>query len=145
MTRLPIVGFPCDRRSLGKHPFHLVGEKYLTAVRDGSQALPLLIPVMEPPLAVPPVLDSIDGLLFTGSPSNVAPKHYGGPPPREGVLQDEHRDATSLPLLKGAQLLLQSIERRLQGRLSRVLAAAFARELQCLIQPCLLGERLDLR
>jgi putative glutamine amidotransferase len=57
---------------------------------------------MEPPLAVPPVLDSIDGLLFTGSPSNVAPKHYGGPPPREGVLQDEHRDATSLPLLKGA-------------------------------------------
>jgi putative glutamine amidotransferase len=47
-------------------------------------------------------LDSIDGLLFTGSPSNVAPKQYGGPAPREGVLQDEHRDATALPLLKGA-------------------------------------------
>ena len=102
MTRLPIVGFPCDRRSLGKHPYHLVGEKYLTAVREGSQALPLLIPVLEPPLAVPALLDSIDGLLFTGSPSNIAPKHYGGTPPREGVLQDEHRDATSLPLLKGA-------------------------------------------
>ena len=102
MTRLPIVGFPCDRRSLGKHPYHLVGEKYLTAVREGSQALPLLIPVLEPPLEVPALLDSIDGLLFTGSPSNVAPKLYGGPPPREGVLQDEHRDATSLPLLKGA-------------------------------------------
>ena len=39
MARLPVVGFPCDRRSLGKHPFHLVGEKYLTAVREGSQAL----------------------------------------------------------------------------------------------------------
>jgi len=102
MARLPIVGFPCDRRSLGKHPFHLVGEKYLTAVREGSQALPLLIPVLEPPLAVPALLDSIDGLLFTGSPSNVAPKHYGGPAPRECVLQDEHRDATTLPLLKGA-------------------------------------------
>jgi len=51
---------------------------------------------------VPALLDSIDGLLFTGSPSNVAPKHYGGPAPREGVLQDEHRDATTLPLLKGA-------------------------------------------
>jgi len=102
MARLPIVGFPCDRRSLGKHPYHLVGEKYLTAVREGSQALPLLIPVLEPPLDVPALLDSIDGLLFTGSPSNVAPKHYGGPAPREGVLQDEHRDATALPLLKGA-------------------------------------------
>jgi putative glutamine amidotransferase len=79
-----------------------VGEKYLTAVREGSQALPLLIPVLEPPLDVAALLDSIDGLLFTGSPSNVAPKHYGGPSPREGVLQDEYRDATALPLLKGA-------------------------------------------
>jgi len=102
MTRLPIVGFPCDRRSLGKHPFHLVGEKYLTAVREGSRAIPLLIPVLDPPLDVATLLDGIDGLLFTGSPSNVAPKLYGGPAPREGVLQDEHRDATALPLLKGA-------------------------------------------
>ncbi len=40
MTRLPVVGFPCDRRLLGKHPFHLVGEKYITAIREGSGALP---------------------------------------------------------------------------------------------------------
>lgn len=102
MTCLPIVGFPCDRRLLAKHPYHLVGEKYLNAVREGSQALPLLIPVLDPPLPVDELLDSIDGLLFTGSPSNIAPKHYGGTPPREGVLQDEHRDATALPLLKAA-------------------------------------------
>ncbi len=102
MTRPPIVGFPCDRRLLGKHPYHLVGEKYVTAVRDGSDALPLLIPVLEPPLAASDILRSIDGLLFTGSPSNVAPKHYGGPAPRTGVLQDEHRDATALPLLRAA-------------------------------------------
>ena len=102
MTRTPIVGFPCDRRLLGKHPYHLVGEKYVTAVREGSSALPLLIPVLEPPLAAGDLLRSIDGLLFTGSPSNVSPKHYGGPLPRAGVLQDEHRDATALPLLKAA-------------------------------------------
>src|SRR5512140_1321974 len=100
MMRSPIVGVPCDRRLLGKHPFHLVGEKYITAVRDGSGALPLLIPVLDPPLPVDELLHSIDGLLFTGSPSNVAPKHYGGSAPREGVMQDEHRDTTSLPLLK---------------------------------------------
>lgn len=102
MTRLPVVGFPCDRRLLGKHPFHLVGEKYITAVREGSGALPLLIPVLDPPLAVDELLHSIDGLLFTGSPSNVAPRHYGGRAAREGVMQDEHRDATSLPLLNAA-------------------------------------------
>ena len=76
MTRTPIVGFLCDRRLLGKHPYHLVGEKYVTAVRDGSGALPLLIPVLEPPLAPADLLSSIDGLLFTGSPSNVSPKRF---------------------------------------------------------------------
>jgi putative glutamine amidotransferase len=37
---------------------------------------------------------------LTGSPSNVAPNLYGGPAPREGVLQDVRRDATTLPLIK---------------------------------------------
>jgi len=32
----------------------------------------------------------------------VSPKHYGEPLPRAGVMQDEHRDATALPLLKAA-------------------------------------------
>ena len=102
MTRTPIVGVPCDRRLLGKHPYHLAGEKYVAAVREGSGALPLLIPALDPPLSTADLLDSIDGLLFTGSPSNIAPRHYGGPAPREGVVQDEHRDATTLPLLKAA-------------------------------------------
>jgi putative glutamine amidotransferase len=87
---------------MGKHPYDLVGEKYVAAVREGSGALPLLIPSLDPPLSTADLLDSIDGLLFTGSPSNIAPRHYGGPAPREGVLQDEHRDATALPLLKVA-------------------------------------------
>ena len=100
--RLPVVGFSCDRRLVGKHPFHMVGEKYIDAVRDGAGALPLLIPVLEPAIAAQDILAAVDGLLFTGSPSNVAPKLYGGVPPREGVLQDEHRDATAIPLLKAA-------------------------------------------
>ncbi len=100
--RLPVVGFPCDRRLLGQHPFHVVGEKYIVAVRDGAGALPLLIPVLEPPIAPEEILGAVDGLLFTGSPSNVAPKQYGGAAPRPGVLQDEHRDATALPLLRAA-------------------------------------------
>jgi putative glutamine amidotransferase len=87
---------------IGPHPFHVVGEKYITAVREGSNALPLLIPVLEPALAPEEVLGAVDGLLFTGSPSNVAPKLYGGAAPRPGVLQDAFRDATTLPLLNAA-------------------------------------------
>jgi putative glutamine amidotransferase len=100
--RTPTVGFPCDHRPVGKHPFQMVGEKYILAVRDGAGAVPLLIPVLDPPISTHDILASVDGLLFTGALSNVAPKHYGGTPPREGVLQDERRDATSLPLLEAA-------------------------------------------
>lgn len=97
-----IVGIPCDHRKLGAHPFHVAGEKYILAVRDGCHAVPLLVPVLDPPIPADEIVASVDALLFTGSPSNVAPKHYGGPAPREGVLQDERRDATALALLRAA-------------------------------------------
>jgi putative glutamine amidotransferase len=97
-----IVGIPCDHRMIGAHPFHMVGEKYITAVRDGARALPMLIPVLDPPIAVSDVIAGVSGLLFTGSPSNVSPTYYGGPAPRAGVLQDEKRDATTIPLLQAA-------------------------------------------
>lgn len=100
--KVPIVGIPCDHRMIGPHPFHAVGEKYIVAVRDGAAALPVLLPVLESPIAVEEVLDTVDGIFLTGSPSNVAPKRYGGPAPRDGVLQDERRDATTLPLIQHA-------------------------------------------
>jgi putative glutamine amidotransferase len=103
MTRKPkkpIVGIPCDHRMIGPHPFHAVGEKYIVAVRDGANAIPLLIPVLERPIDIDEILDTVDGVLLTGSPSNVAPDLYGGAAPRDGVLQDARRDATTLPLIK---------------------------------------------
>jgi putative glutamine amidotransferase len=87
---------------VGHHPFHVAGEKYIAAVRDGANATPLLVPVLSPAIAAEEILSVADGLFFTGSPSNVSPKLYGGATPREGVLQDEHRDATTMPLLKAA-------------------------------------------
>lgn len=102
-TRLPVVGIVCDRKRVGDHAFHMVGEKYIDAVRDGSGALPFLIPVLSPPLQAHEILASVDGLLFTGSTSNVAPHNYGGTPPRRHTLLDEARDATALPLLRAAE------------------------------------------
>jgi putative glutamine amidotransferase len=100
--RPPVVGIPSDHRMVGKHPFHMAGEKYIRAVRESTGAVTLLIPSLPTPIPPEEILASVDGLLFTGSPSNVSPRHYGGPASREGVLQDENRDATTLPLLKAA-------------------------------------------
>lgn len=100
--RPPVVGIPCDHRMMGLHPFHMAGEKYIRAIRESTGAVVLLIPSLADAVPAEEILAAVDGLFFTGSPSNIAPRHYSGSPAREGVLQDEHRDATTLPLLRAA-------------------------------------------
>ena len=40
----PLIGIPADRRMVGHHPFHMVGEKYARAILEAAAAVPLLIP-----------------------------------------------------------------------------------------------------
>jgi len=98
----PLIGLPADRRILGLQPFHAVGEKYARAVLDAADGLPLLIPSLAEELRLDEVVERLDGLLFTGSLSNVEPHHYEGPPSRPGTLHDPARDATTLPLIRKA-------------------------------------------
>jgi len=98
-TRKPVIGIPADRRLLGNHYFHCVGEKYIRAVAEGAQAVPVLIPSLGDTLKVRELLADFDGILLTGSASNVEPHHYSGPPSDPGTLHDAARDATTLPLI----------------------------------------------
>jgi putative glutamine amidotransferase len=100
--RRPLIGIPADRRLLGHHAYHLVGEKYIVAALDAAGAIPVIIPALGRELNYDGLLDSVHGLLFTGSPSNVEPHHYQGEPSAEGTLHDPHRDATNLPLIPRA-------------------------------------------
>jgi putative glutamine amidotransferase len=100
MGAKPVVGIPADRRQIDPHPFHVVGEKYATAVRDGADAIPFLIPALGNTIDAETVLQRVDGILLTGSPSNVEPHHYDGAASRLGTLHDPHRDETTLPLTK---------------------------------------------
>jgi putative glutamine amidotransferase len=93
---------PADRRVLHPHPFHMAGEKYLTAIRDGAGAMPVVIPALGSSIRPEEWLSHIDGILLTGSLSNVEPRHYGGEPSLEGTLHDPDRDDTTLPLIKRA-------------------------------------------
>jgi len=102
MSRLPLIGIPADRRLYGKHYFHMVGEKYIEAIAAGAKAMPVLIPALGSELDLPSLLDVCDGLLLTGSASNVEPHHYGGPASKPGPLHDSNRDATTLPLIPRA-------------------------------------------
>jgi putative glutamine amidotransferase len=80
----------------------MVGEKYIEAVAQGANAVPVLIPSTGSEEDVAALLASCDGLMLPGSPSNIEPQHYGGPASTPGTLHDPHRDATTLPLIPRA-------------------------------------------
>jgi len=84
------------------HAFHCVGEKYINAVAQGAGAIPVLIPSLGDGIDLDHILNRIDGVLLTGSPSNVEPHHYQGVASEPGTWHDPHRDATTLPMIPRA-------------------------------------------
>ena len=134
----PVVGLTCCFRQIDGHPFHAVGDTYVRAVATGSGALPLGIPALGAEIDIDAVLDLLDGVLVTGSPSNVEPHHYGGPAFEPEIRRDPLRDATALPLIaraleRGTPLLaicrgIQELNVVLGGTLHQNVAAVDGRE-----------------
>ena len=105
-SHLPLIGIPACR-ILGTHglPIHKVSESYIKSVIDGAGGLPVMLPAIGDrldSLTLDQWLDTLDGLLVTGSPSNVDPVHYEGVEARRDSERDPARDATTLPLLRRA-------------------------------------------
>jgi putative glutamine amidotransferase len=101
-TILPVVGLPACVHEIKDVPFHAVGDKYLRAVAVSAKALPVIIPSLGDIVDIEAIVASLDGLLMTGSPSNVHPSHYDTAPSLEAEPYDRIRDSTSLPLIRVA-------------------------------------------
>ena len=101
-TKFPVVGLPACVHEIKNVPFHAVGDKYLRAVAVSAKALPVIIPSMGDIVDIEAIVASLDGLLMTGSPSNVHPSHYDTTPSPEAEPYDRLRDSTSLPLIRVA-------------------------------------------
>src|ERR1041385_7148907 len=95
----PVIGIVADVREIDGQPFHMAQEKYLRAIWDGAEALPIVIPAFGPALDLNEVVSRLDGLLLTGCISNVEPRHYGGPEEPPCGPYDPARDVTALPLI----------------------------------------------
>ena len=87
---------------IGHHPFHMAGEKYLTAIAEGAGGIPVLLPALGDVLDIEEVLRHLDGVVLPGSSSNVEPHRYAGSPSAPGTLHDPQRDATTLTLIPRA-------------------------------------------
>lgn len=96
-SRKPVVLVPSCNRMLGQHPFHIAGQKYVDAVRlAGCQ--PLIVPTARAD-EFEALLDLADGVLLTGSPSNVHPRHFGETVLDPTLPLDPERDDWTLPLI----------------------------------------------
>jgi putative glutamine amidotransferase len=95
-----VVGIPMCAAVSDDGPIHATAARYAEALIGGAGAVPVLIPPMGK--AQSALLNRIDGLLVPGSASNVHPSQYGIDESRTPDLHDLARDATTLPLMRGA-------------------------------------------
>ena len=95
-----IVGIPACSRDINGMLQHATPARYGSALIGGAGAMPVLLPPVGEGLTA--LVDRLDGLLLSGSPSNIEPRVYGVDEDLTPGLHDAHRDATTLPVIRAA-------------------------------------------
>ena len=97
----PLIGIVCCTRTIGHDQAQAVMERYVTAAMRHADVAALLVPSLPELMDAGEVAPRIDGLLLTGSPSNVEPARYGEPDAEgaEGPW-DPRRDRMSTDLVQ---------------------------------------------
>jgi putative glutamine amidotransferase len=97
----PIILVTSDVKPIDGYNWHATIDFYLRAVLLAG-AMPVILPSLGAETDIDALLDRFDGLLVTGSRSNVHPSHYGVEPSKAHEPYDADRDATTLPLIRSA-------------------------------------------
>ena len=100
----PLVGISCCTKQFGLFgmPNHAASDTYVRATDLVVGGVPVLLPANGPTADIETLLDRLDGIILTGSRSNVQPTLYDGPPHAEGTHEDPNRDGITLPLIRAA-------------------------------------------
>jgi len=98
--RRPIVIVPACAAPSGGHARHSVHAKYIDAVVLGARCMPLILPALAEHTDLEAVLATAEGVMLTGSVTNVHAGLYGQPLRDAGLPLDPARDATTLPLIR---------------------------------------------
>ncbi len=99
MTRKPLVALAADVRHFEGYHWHASPSTYLEAAIETAGVVPLIVPAFGEAVDIDAVLDAVDGVMVSGSKSNVHPARYGVEPSAAHEPYDEARDATSIPLI----------------------------------------------
>jgi putative glutamine amidotransferase len=98
----PLVAVSTDVREFANNTWHAAPQQYLEAAVAAAGVFPMLVPCFGDRLDLDALLASVDGVMVTGSRSNVHPSLYGGDASEANGPYDPARDATSLPLIRKA-------------------------------------------
>ncbi|PHP66422.1 gamma-glutamyl-gamma-aminobutyrate hydrolase [Zhengella mangrovi] len=98
----PLVAVTSDIREFDNYIWHCVPETYLSAALQVAGVLPLGVPAFGSAIDAPALLARMDGLLVTGSRTNVHPGHYGVEASDRHEPFDPARDETSIRLIRAA-------------------------------------------
>ena len=101
-NKRPIIGIPACIKMMGDHAFHAVGAKYISAVINAANGIPIVLPAIGDEQDLSTILELVDGILLSGSASNVEPSRYNTPLFNADMLMDKARDATTFPLIEAA-------------------------------------------
>jgi putative glutamine amidotransferase len=77
MTTRPVLGVIACNRKVGGEPAQAVMARYIRAAMAHADAAALIIPSLPELMSAAEVAPRLDGVLLTGTPSNVAPERYG--------------------------------------------------------------------
>lgn len=98
----PVVAIPADFRTFDGNVWHATPHQYVRAAVEGSGVMTFLVPALETGNEADEILDRVDGVLVSGSRTNVHPSLYGKDATDNDGPFDPGRDATSLPLIRRA-------------------------------------------
>ena len=100
----PLIGISCCNKPFGAYGMlnHAASDTYVRAVDQVVDGVPILVPANGDAADIPTLLARLDGIILTGSRSNVHPSLYGGPPHAEGTPEDARRDAVTMRLIRAA-------------------------------------------
>ena len=137
MAKKPVVGIPASVRRLEfSMQFHGTAYQYLRAVREEVEATVLTIPGLPDIDNALEILEVIDGVLLTGSFSNIHPSAFQEPATSSEGFYDQERDAVTLPQRADAQRPLPcSHWRSSRGVIGTCAVSLLSRESAALVRP----------
>jgi putative glutamine amidotransferase len=100
MTARPVAGIICCTRTVGIEPAQAVMNRYVAGAMKYADAAALLVPSMPELMRASEVAARLDGLMLTGSPSNMGPSLYGEDAPDAPGPFDPARDTMTADLIK---------------------------------------------